>query len=267
MTVRTETTEHPVNLNFSSHGESGLPELLVLHGLFGSLTNWRSIIGALQPDFRITAVDLRNHGDSPWHSIMDYAAMAEDVAWLIEQYGIRKPSLLGHSMGGKVAMSVVQLGLTEIDRLIVADIAPVAYQHSHLGYVDAMQEVELADARSRSQVDDQLAGHIPESGIRQFLLQNLVREDDQYSWRINLPAIRSNMPLLLDYPDHPASEVETLFIGGANSSYISDAAYPEIVRQFPASRIETIADAGHWLHAEQPEQVVQHTSRFLLSTG
>lgn len=263
MTRRQNKADTPLNLNHAIYGDDGLPRLLVLHGLFGSATNWRGIIRTLESEFQVIAVDLRNHGGSPWHSEMGYSAMAEDVAWLIEDHGFENPTVLGHSMGGKVAMAMAQMALTTINKLVVADIAPVPYQHSHLGYINTMQAVNLSGVTTRGQVDAALAEDIPEPGIRQFLLQNLVREDGSYRWRINLEAIRDNMNQLLDYPDLPPSDIETLFIGGQMSNYITDDIHAEIVRQFPAASIEFVAGAGHWLHAEQPQRVVELVRKFL----
>lgn len=263
MSTQPDDTRQPVELHADQFGTPGNPDLVVLHGLFGSATNWRSVIRELESDFRITAVDLRNHGNSPWHSNASYPAMAEDTVVLIERLALKNPSILGHSMGGKTAMCLVQSGIVSVDRLIVVDIAPVAYDHSHLGYIDAMQAIDLDQVASRSEVDARLADDIPESGIRQFLLQNLVRDDDRYRWRINLAAIRNNMPALLGYPALPVSEVDTLFLRGANSDYIHAGLNSEIERQFPRSRIDTIADAGHWLHAEQPGRVIAATRQFL----
>ena len=252
-----------MDLHVSEHGSQDHPTLVILHGLFGSSTNWRSIIRALEPRLHILAVDLRNHGESRWHAEMNYPAMADDVAWMIEQRGLDHPMILGHSMGGKVAMTIAQSGLTGVGGLIIADIAPVPYEHNHLEFVDAMLAADVASATSRRDVDQALAARIPESGIRQFLLQNLIRSDDGYFWRINLEAIRSNMSALLDYPDLPSSNVETLFIGGADSSYLAPAVQPELSRQFPTSRIEMVADAGHWLHAEQPGKVLTLIEGFI----
>jgi len=263
MSPSVEVTSQPVELNFDQFGAQDNPDLVVLHGLFGSATNWRSVIRELESDFRITAVDLRNHGNSPWHSDASYTAMADDTAALIKRLALKTPSILGHSMGGKTAMCLAQSGIARVDRLIVADIAPVTYEHSHLGYIDAMQAIDLDRISSRSDVDVQLASDIPESGIRQFLLQNLVRDDGHYRWRINLSAIRKNMSSLLGYPALPVSDVDTLFLRGAKSDYIHAGLHSEIERQFPCSRIETVADAGHWLHAEQPGRVIAATRQFL----
>ena len=263
MPRKIELTEQPVNLHYNQAGESGRPDLIVLHGLFGSSTNWRTVVRELRTEFRITAVDLRNHGGSPWHADAGYPAMAEDVALLIRKLSLNSPSILGHSMGGKTAMCLVQSGLVSVDRLIVADIAPVSYSHSHLDHVNALSSIDLQHVSSRSDVDRQLATTVSDAGIRQFLLQNLVRDEGSFSWRINLEAIGNNMESLVGYPELPPSDVKTLFIRGERSDYIQDRYYPEIQRLFPDSRVNTINDAGHWLHAEQPERVIELTKYFL----
>jgi len=258
---------NPVVLNTMEVGTPDSPAVVVLHGLFGSSTNWRSITKELANDFHVIAADMRNHGESPWSDTMRYGDMAADVALLIDQFRLERPSIIGHSMGGKSAMALAQMDLAQIDKLIVADIAPIAYGHSHEDYVNAMRDIDLQRVSSRREVDELLANSIPEPGIRQFLLQNLIREKEGYSWRINLEAIQNNMQSLLDYSLDQVSETETLFIAGEHSNYISAESNESIVRLFPDSRIETIENAGHWLHAEQPARFVETVKSFLLASS
>ena len=258
---------NPVVLNTMEMGAPDFPALIVLHGLFGSSTNWRSITKVLANDFHVIAADMRNHGESPWSDKMRYTDMAADVALLIDQLGLERPAVIGHSMGGKAAMAMAQMDLAQIDKLIVADIAPVSYGHSHENYVNAMQQIDLENISSRRDVHKRLANTIPEPGIRQFLLQNLNRRDDGYSWRINLEAIQNNMQALLDYQFDQVCDTETLFIAGEHSNYISAASNQTMARLFPASRIKTIKNAGHWLHAEQPARFVETVKSFLLASS
>lgn len=253
----------PLALNYAEAGDPANPALVIVHGLFGSLSNWRSIARKLSETFYVLTLDLRNHGDSPWHEEMNYRNMAIDVAWFIEQHGLVAPALLGHSMGGKTVMALVQMKLTTIRKLIVADIAPVSYQHSHQEFIDIMQSVDFPAVNSRSDVDKILAQSIAEPPVRQFLLQNLVRDQGTYRWRINIEAIEDNMPSLLDYPLIDPCNCEALFISGANSTYITEESSRAIGRIFPLSRTEIIDNAGHWLHAEQPERFVSLTQEFL----
>nr|XP_061809741.1 protein ABHD11-like [Nerophis lumbriciformis] len=190
--------------------------------------------------------------------------MAADVVRLIKIQKISSPAILGHSMGGKTAMTLVQKNLASVSKLIVADIAPVRYTHSHEEFVSAMQCVDFGQVASRGDVDNQLTKDIANSQVRQFLLQNLKRESDGYSWRINLGAIAENMSELLDYRCKEVCNVETLFVAGALSYYITATHHSTIRHLFPSAYIESISNAGHWLHAEQPAQFVELVNSFLL---
>ncbi len=194
---------------------------------------------------------------------MSYVEMAGDVARFIKTHQIQDPVVLGHSMGGKTAMALAQKRLVAIQKLVVADIAPVRYGHSHEEFVTAMQHVDLDQVRSRQDVDRQLGQDIANPQVRQFLLQNLTRDDTGYRWRINLAAIAENMPQLLDYRCKEVSNVETLFIAGSLSHYITND-HHQIIRQlFPSAYIESIEGAGHWLHAEQPARFLELVQHFL----
>jgi len=152
--------DDPLKLYCQVFGDKNNPALVILHGLFGSSTNWRSIIRQLSDELYVVAADMRNHGQSPWSASMDYPQMAEDVAALITDQNLQKPALLGHSMGGKAAMTLAQMGLAPVGKLIIADIAPVPYTHSHETLVRAMMEVELRGVKNRSEVENQLAESI-----------------------------------------------------------------------------------------------------------
>ena len=255
--------DDPLKLYFQVFGDENNPTLLILHGLFGSSTNWRSIIRQLSEELYVVAADMRNHGQSPWSESMDYPEMAKDIAALITDQKLQKPVILGHSMGGKAAMTLAQMGLVPVDKLIIADIAPVPYTHSHETLVQAMLRVKLEGVRNRSEVQNQLAESILNPGIRQFLLQNLVRENGEYRWRINLQAIENNMASLLDYATEQTADNQTLFIAGSNSDYIQPDMYSTIKKLFPNSRVETIKDAGHWIHAEKPSEFVKLVRQFV----
>ncbi|MGI9317463.1 MAG: alpha/beta fold hydrolase [bacterium] len=253
----------PVVLNTIESGSSNNPPLIVLHGLFGSSTNWRSITKQLAEDFYVIAADMRNHGESPWADTMEYSEMAADVALLIKNRRLERPSVIGHSMGGKAAMAVAQLHLAELDKLVIADIAPVSYSHSHEGFVSAMRSIEFGQINSRSDVDAALSGSIEEPGIRHFLLQNLKRGENGYFWRINLEAIHTNMSALLDYHIDQSTNTSALFIAGELSNYIEPEAHQVIKGMFPNWQVQTIEKAGHWLHAEQPDRFVDIVKDFL----
>lgn len=188
-----------LELAYTETGEG--PALVILHGLFGSGRNWASVARKLGETHRVFTVDLRNHGASPWAETMDYAEMADDVRAFLVRHGLAGATVMGHSMGGKTAMRLALEHEGDVGRLIVVDIAPVAYTHTHLPFVEAMRAVDLAAAGRRADVDEQLQAAIPEAAMRGFLLHNLIAEDGRLTWRINLAALATNMPALIGYPE------------------------------------------------------------------
>ena len=242
------------------------PPLAILHGLFGSGRNWASIAQRLAEHHRVIAIDLRNHGASPWAETMDYREMADDVRSTLRGRGHDRFSLLGHSLGGKVAMVAALEDGAAIERLIVVDIAPVAYAVRHLGYAQAMRQLDLAAIKRRSDADAALAPAIPDAAERAFLLQNLVLEDGRARWRLNLEAIEREMPRLVDFPAMPpgrAYQGPALFIAGSLSDYLRPEYEPTIRGLFPNAEIANIDNAGHWVHAEQPTAFLAVVEGFL----
>src|SRR5438105_7073158 len=241
------------------------PPLAILHGLFGSGRNWTSIAQRLAAHHRVLALDLRNHGASPWSDRMDYAEMAEDVCAALHARGYDRYALLGHSMGGKAAMVAALQHGAEVERLVVVDIAPVDYPPHHLAHVRAMRELDLADLRRRSEAEARLAAAIPDPAEHAFLAQNLVFEDGRARWRLNLVAIEQAMRGLGEFPDLPPTAYDgaALFIAGGQSDYLLPEYEPAIRRRFPRAEIVRIDDAGHWLHAEQPEAFLAIVEGFL----
>ena len=260
MTVRLAATE------YGEAQSGGAPPLAILHGLFGSGRNWASIAQRLAAQRRIICVDLRNHGGSAWAGGMQYGEMGEDVLAMLNERGYRPAALLGHSMGGKAAMVAALRDPDMVERLIVVDIAPVGYSPHHLNLVRAMRKLDLQGITRRAEADQRLAPAVPDTGERGFLLQNLLFEDGQARWRLNLDAIEREMPVLAGFPPVPDSAVyqgPTLFIAGARSDYLLPEHEPGIRRFFPNARIERIENAGHWVHAEQPLAFLEVVERFL----
>jgi pimeloyl-ACP methyl ester carboxylesterase len=257
----------PVQLAATEYG-AGSP-LAILHGLFGSSRNWRSIAQALAPTHRVLTFDLRNHGGSPWVDGMSYDAMVEDLRASFGARGLDRTALLGHSMGGKVAMAMALRHPAEVDRLVVVDIAPVVNPPGLLSYIRAMRGLDLRGVTRRSEVDAQLAGAVPDAAERAFLLQNLVISDGETRWRLNLDAIERGLPQIRGFPDVPDSIYEgpALFIAGACSNYIRPEDEAGILQLFPQSRLEHIAGAGHWVHAEQPGAFLKAVGDFLSGTS
>lgn len=242
------------------------PPVAILHGLFGSGRNWRSIAQQLAARHRVVAFDLRNHGASPWADGMSYGEMADDLRVSLRSRGIEHAAVAGHSMGGKVAMLAALFHPGEVDCLVVVDIAPVRNPPALLGYVQALRAVDLRGVMRRGEIDARLAGAIPDAAERAFLLQNLVIDDGKACWRLNLAEIEREFPSILDFPDLPAGSAyqgPTLFIAGARSNYIRPEDEPVIRRLFPQARIIRIKGAGHWVHAEQPRAFLQVLQPFL----
>jgi pimeloyl-ACP methyl ester carboxylesterase len=254
----------PIELAANEFGSG--PPVAILHGLFGSGRNWRSVAQHLAAHHRVLTFDLRNHGASPWAEGMSYGEMVEDLRVTLRARGIEHAALLGHSMGGKVAMSMALLHPGEVDRLVVVDIAPAANPPNLLPYVRAMRAVDLRGVKRRAEVDAALAEVVPDPTERAFLLQNLVIDENGAHWRLNLEAIERDFSEILGFPDLPAGNAyrgPVLFVAGARSNYIQPDHEPEIRRLFPEARIMRIEGAGHWVHAEQPQAFLQTVGPFL----
>jgi len=250
-------------LNFQTHG-TGFP-ILILHGLFGALDNWQTVSRRLGEHFQVFALDLRNHGRSPHSEVMNFEVMADDIEEFLQTHHLPQIHLLGHSLGGKVAMSFGLQYPDRVARLISADMAPRAYSPSHLGIFKALRSLDLASFQNRNEMDQALASQIPEPAIRQFLLKNVGRMDDgTFTWKLNLPAIETNYPALLValHADHQFPG-PVLFIRGGKSDYIQDTDRELILELFPQARFEAIQSAGHWLHAEAPDEFVRLVTGFL----
>jgi len=247
-----------------SEADVGKP-LLIMHGLFGSLGNWGWHSRALSRHFAVTGLDLRNHGASPHSDEMDYPSMAQDVLEFMDEHDIACSHLLGHSMGGKVAMQVALLAPERVDHLIVADIAPVNYDSEHEDIFKGLLALDLDVIGSRTEADGLLAQYEPDELVRQFLLTNLVRRPGGgFAWRINLAALQANYTLLRAAPvGDQVFEGPVLFIKGAQSNYILDAHREEILQRFPHADIKLILHAGHWLHAEKPQTFYRVVLDFL----
>ncbi|WP_293267658.1 alpha/beta fold hydrolase [Neptunomonas sp.] len=240
-----------MKLHHQQHG-TGTP-LVILHGLFGTLENWGSQIKALSEHFQVIAVDVRNHGRSPHSDTMDYTAMVEDVIQLLNELGLDSVDLMGHSMGGKIAMQLALSYPERIQKLIVVDISPVTYSHHHKDVLKGLFSVDLACIKSRTEADKQLRNYISEAGVRAFLLKNLYRDSDKkFQWRMNLPTLSKEYDNISKAPSGAPFNGHVLFIKGAESDYIQAAHRDAILGLFPQATYKLIQGAGHWPHAEKP---------------
>ena len=239
------------------------PTLLIAHGLYGSGRNWGVIARRLADRRDVVAVDMRNHGESPRFPTQSYPEMAADLAEVIET--LRAPvDLLGHSMGGKSAM---QLALTRPDlvrRLIVADIAPVAYTHDQTRNARAMAALDLTQITTRAEADAALSRDIDDPALRAFFLQSLDLRSHPPRWKLNLPALEAEMPKIVGWPGTGGSFPNpALFLTGALSTYVRPEHRETIRALFPKARFAKIPDAGHWLHAEKPREFEETVRVFL----
>jgi esterase len=257
-----------VQLQFNEYSTDG-PPLIVLHGLFGSARNWASIGRALAETHNVFALDLRNHGSSAQAMTMTYEEMAEDVAGFMAEHGIENPIVMGHSMGGKVAMRLALEAPDRIAALIVVDIAPVSYTHDMTDYIAAMQMMDLSGAARRAELEEELRDEVADPSITAFLMSNLERANGGFQWRINLTAISAGMSAISAFstPDGATYGGPTVFIAGAESHYIRDSHKERIAELFPKSRTVTIKDANHWVHADQPDAFLKTVQAFLGAVG
>ena len=240
-------------LNHIDHpGPTDRPGLLIAHGLFGSGRNWGVIAKRLSDKRRVVAVDMRNHGQSPWFETHRYPDLAGDLAEVIEHLGAPF-DVLGHSMGGKAAMMLALTRPELVNRLIVADIAPVAYDHSQSRFIEAMKAVDPSRIERRSEAREALARHIDNPELASFFLQSLDVRNRR--WVLNLDTLEAEMPHILGFPEIDGRfDGETLFLTGAKSDYVRPEHRPRIKELFPRARFAAIPGAGHWLHAEKPRE-------------
>jgi len=258
------TVAAPPGLHYQRLGQ-GQP-LLILHGLFGSGRNWHSIARKLEQDFLVFTIDLRNHGGSPHRPGMDYLDMAADVLALMDSLDLTTASILGHSMGGKVAMSLALSRPERISRLIVVDIAPVNYPHDFRAIFAAMTSLPLRRLESRQQAEQHLLARLKDPVLSAFLLQNLQRTDQSYHWRLNLPALEQAMATISGFPEvllKQHYEGPALFIAGGKSRHIRPQYRPLIETLFPQARSVALSAAGHWPHTEQPQAFMDALTDFL----
>ncbi|MHC0054557.1 alpha/beta fold hydrolase [Actibacterium sp. D379-3] len=237
------------------------PPLLIAHGLFGSARNWGVIAKRMSDTRQVITVDMRNHGESRWEGTHSYPDLAADLAQVIAAHGGRA-DVLGHSMGGKAAMMLALTHPQAVNRLIVADIAPVAYGHSQTPLIDAMRAIDLTAVAYRSDADRQLAQWVDDAGTRAFLLQSL--DVKARRWRLNFDVLAAEMAKITGWPETGGQfGGPALFLSGATSDYVKPEHRPLIKSLFPNAEFAEVAGAGHWLHAENPRAFETELRRFL----
>ena len=241
--------------------------LIILHGLFGQSDNWNSLAKRFaEQGLRVFTIDQRNHGLSPHSDIWTYQTMAEDLKEFIETHQLNKPILLGHSMGGKTVMFFEMLYPGITDKIIVSDIAPKSYEPHHDAVLKALNAVDFTEINTRKDAETILSEYITDFGTKQFLLKNIYWKEDetkQMAWRFNLKTITKEYDNVGVSVPNGSSDVTTLFVRGEKSDYVLDSDLPEIKKHFPNYSLETIANSGHWVHAEQPEAFFNCVMRFV----
>ena len=249
-------------LNYQIFGE-GKP-LIIMHGLFGTFLNWNNQIKALSNDYQVIAVDMRNHGKSPHCDDIDYSLMASDIVELMSHLGLSKAHILGHSMGGKVAMQLALNHPDLIEKLIIVDIAPVQYSAHHDDVFKGLFAIDLKNLKSRGEADQTLSEYVDDAAVRAFLLTNLYRtENKEFGWRMNLQALYDGYDNISAAPAGTLYSQPVLFIKGANSDYMVPEYRDAVLKLFPNADYKVIKNAGHWPHAEKPAEFTKLIVEYL----
>lgn len=254
-----------MELNFKTFGQ-GEP-LVILHGMFGTLDNWQTLGKQFAQNHAVYLIDQRNHGRSPHVDSIDYPSMAADLNAFLASQNISKAHILGHSMGGKTAMQFALEHSEKVNKLIVVDVAPKRYAGGHEEILAAILALDLNTVQTRSNAEQFLRERLPREteGTIQFLMKNLTRTPEGgFEWKMNFPVIYQHYEdILAPITSETPFWGETLFVRGEKSNYIQDADWQLITQFFPNARLETVADAGHWVHAEQPQRLLQVVTDFL----
>jgi esterase len=242
---------------------SGQP-LVIMHGIFGSSDNWLTQARHLSDSYRVFSLDLRNHGQSFKSDTFDYKSMVSDLEEFVEFHKLVDPIIIGHSMGGKVAMNFAVAHPERLQKLIVVDIAPKSYNLEHYVILDGLNAIPIDSISTRQEADAALTPYVPEADVRQFLLKNLQRKTEGgFTWKINLPVITKNMPGIgHDLQYKGTFDKPTLFIRGSRSKYVPDSDMPRIREVFPNAELQTL-DTGHWVQAEKPQEFVDLVRNWL----
>ncbi|MBL4742496.1 MAG: alpha/beta hydrolase [Idiomarina sp.] len=241
-----------VTLEYQTLGDTQKPAVVLIHGLFGDKDNLKSLARDLQDDYYCIMVDARNHGDSPHCAEMTYNLMAADVLATMDALDVQQFAVVGHSMGGKIAMQLAMDNPNRVTRAVFADIAPADYDGTHDDILTALQQIDLQQISSRSDADKQLAKSISTQGVRQFLLKNLRKTDAGYEWRLNINGLIDQYSCIAGNVSDGQYDNPVLFIKGGDSNYLTEAHRDAIIQRFSDVDVKVIEGTGHWLHAEKP---------------
>lgn len=252
-----------IHLNYKVYGQ-GNP-LIILHGLFGSLDNWVSHARILSENYSVYLLDQRNHGKSPHQEEWDYSVMAEDLYEFLNQHGIFRANLLGHSMGGKTVMQFATRYPEMCEKLIIADMAPKAYSPHHDDILAAMNSLDLSELSSRKEAQEWLSQRLNDPAIIQFLLKSLGRDEEkQFRWKFNFEVLYKNYPNVLAAPEfEDIVDVPSLFLYGGDSNYLQEDDKEPILSHFPQASFHKLVGAGHWVHADKPKEFLSVVTEYL----
>ncbi len=242
-----------MHLNFKSFGER-IP-VVILHGLLGSLDNWQTFARRLSSEFKVYTVDQRNHGKSPHSEVHTYSAMVSDLIEFFDEHHIDQAHLIGHSMGGKVAMQFAISHSARVLKLILVDISPRSYESGHDVIFEALMQIDLSKIKKREEAEVMLSEKIHDAAVRRFLLKNLDRVESGFVWKMNLDGFYRNYENI-NVPIQSDSEIDipTILIRGAKSNYVQESDLKTFREIFPSTKLVTIPNAGHWVHADAPDK-------------
>ncbi len=253
------------DLYFKTYGSIQNPHLIILHGFLGSADNWHTLAKQFSENYYVWTIDQRNHGRSPHVYEFNYDVLVDDLYEFIDFHKIYQPILLGHSMGGKVVMQYALYFPQLVSKLIVADMAPYAYNHHHEAVLDALRTIDLSQYNKRESIEEALKQYIPEWDTRQFIMKSIFFENGQYHWRFYRDSLLDNYEQILKSVQGKPFEKPTCFIKGSNSQYIKEERWNEILALFPKAHLKIIDKAGHWIHAEKPNEFYSAVMQFLNS--
>jgi pimeloyl-ACP methyl ester carboxylesterase len=262
-----------MDLFYRKYGEG--PPLIILHGLYGDSSNWVSIARHLGRNYTVFVPDMRNHGNSPHSQVHNYRVMSSDIIEFTEKKSLPKVSLLGHSMGGKTAMTFSVMNPEKVAALIIADISPFSRNNQsdriprfHRKVLDALLNTDISSYKGRAEIEKKMAEIIGDERTAAFLLKNLYRmKNGSYGWRLNARSLYDNLEQLMGSIPSDIYNMVTgfpvLFIKGSDSEYMPESHFPDITNLFPAAEFKIIEGAGHWLHAEKPKEFTETVMSFL----
>ncbi|NQY67670.1 MAG: alpha/beta fold hydrolase [Flavobacteriales bacterium] len=252
-----------MQLNYKEYG-SGYP-FVIIHGLFGSSDNWTSIAKILGEQFHVITIDVRNHGRSPYSDELNYDLMATDLIELLDNLGLEKVNLLGHSMGGKMAMQFANDFPDRLNKMIVVDIGPEKYPPHHGEKIEGLLSIDLSSLNSRVDADEQLSQSIPGEMVRQFLLKNLYRDENRmFAWRFNLHSLANNLEeIFSEISFNQQVIIPSLFVKGGQSEFVGEKSIKLIEANFANFELETFENSGHWLHAQEPKRLIESIIQFI----